>query len=317
MIGVSRQSARRSIETSGKYILIINRVFREPVSLSSMYTIFLSLLSKFRRIRRLKKEIGFWSAYRVVAVRSRGHTFCIRPRRLNREIFLRSGSSDFKCFKKVFIDEEYRSPFVEDPNLIVDAGANIGMATLYYSMLYPSARIYSIEPEESNFVLLAKNCKGLPNVTLIKAALWKDGENLVIADSDAEKWEFTVAVGGACSGGNEEEVQSITISDILRISNSEIIDILKIDIEGAEREVFAQGYTDWLGSVRGIVIELHDRVIRGCTKVFYKAIEELDYHQEIRGENIFVGLTKSSEIAEWIKGSSIRERVGDLDGISK
>src|SRR5579863_6633916 len=85
-----------------------------------------------------------------------------------RNVALRPDTTDMKCFVKVFVDEEYKTPFSIKPKVIVDAGANIGMATLYYSQTYPEARILSIEPESSNFNMLKKNCGDLPNVTLFK-----------------------------------------------------------------------------------------------------------------------------------------------------
>ena len=67
------------------------------------------------------------------------------------------------------------------------------------------------------------------------------------------------------------------------------IDILKLDIEGSERELFSKN-TDWLDHVSVIIIELHDRFQPGCAKAVYQKLVERQFHQEVRGENIFIGL---------------------------
>jgi len=90
---------------------------------------------------------------------------------LKRHVVLRRGTSDIWCLQNVLLDHEYNTPFPVDPKVIIDAGANIGMATLFFTHKYPRAKIVAIEPEASNFAILSKNCSGLPNVTLTNAAL--------------------------------------------------------------------------------------------------------------------------------------------------
>jgi hypothetical protein len=72
----------------------------------------------------------------------------------------------------------------------------------------------------------------------------------------------------------------------MRDHQLESIDILKIDIEGAEKEVFADS-TAWLGRVRAIIIELHDRLKPGCSRSFYNGSNGFD-HEQYRGESVFL-----------------------------
>ena len=78
--------------------------------------------------------------------------------------YLRPLSSDLDCLEQVFINEQYRLPFSFEPRIIVDAGANIGAASIYFAKKWPDAKILALEPEESNFGILRKNCARLPNV---------------------------------------------------------------------------------------------------------------------------------------------------------
>jgi hypothetical protein len=68
------------------------------------------------------------------------------------------------------------------------------------------------------------------------------------------------------------------------------VDILKLDIEGAELELFGPGCEQWLPLVDILIVELHDRFRSGCSRAFYKAITNFNFRQEVRGENLFIRL---------------------------
>jgi FkbM family methyltransferase len=199
---------------------------------------------------------------------------------------VRNGTTDVSCLEKAFICGEYESPFKLAPRLIVDAGANVGMATLYYSHRYPDAKIVAIEPEAENFKLLQRNCVGLSNVTLIQGALWSKNCGLEIEDLAVDAWAFRVSE--RLSGTNGVSVMAITIQDILKQSHSNRIDLLKLDIEGAEFQLFSEGAEQWIEQIGSIAIELHDRIEPGCAQAFYSVLTGRKFRQEIKGENIFV-----------------------------
>jgi FkbM family methyltransferase len=213
-------------------------------------------------------------------------------RRLNRHVTIRPGTSDFYCFNKVFLDEEYAVPFDTNPRLIIDAGANIGLATLYLSARFPQAKVIAIEPEPSNYELLVRNCSGLTNVTAWHAAVWNNDTSLQIQNPNAEKWAFTVT---PCTRDAASAITALTIPQILARSGHDKIDILKLDIEGAERELFCNGCEAWLPYVAMIIIELHDRFLPGCSRAVYSKLCQMPFHQEIRGENLFILLGSDDE----------------------
>ena len=211
---------------------------------------------------------------------------CLAP--LNRNVILRCGTSDIWCLEKVFLDQEYKTPFPVDPRVIIDAGANIGMATLFFTQQYPQAKIIAIEPEASNYAILRQNCAGLANVVLVNAALWPTEQALVIQDPAAEKWAFSVTSGK--NTANVETVKGVTIPGLLRELGGRQIDILKLDIEGAERELFNTAAESWIEAVGQIIIELHDRYVAGCAFAMYSHLAHNPFVQEIQGENIFINL---------------------------
>jgi FkbM family methyltransferase len=205
-------------------------------------------------------------------------------RMLNRHVTIRPGTSDLRCLCKVFVDYEYEIPFETNPRLIVDAGANIGFATLYFSSIFSGTKIIAIEPEPSNYELLVRNCSGMTNVTTCQAAVWDTDTPLQIANPDAAKWAFTVRPDTLNGSG----IKALTIPQILAQSGHETIDILKLDVEGAERELFRDGCEEWLPRVKMIIIEMHDRYAPGSSRAVYSKLCQVPFRQEIRGENVFV-----------------------------
>jgi len=201
-------------------------------------------------------------------------------RLLKRTVRLRPGTSDLMVLRKIFVDDEYRLPFDIKPKVIVDAGANIGCATLGFRLCYPDAVIHAIEPEEANFRLLQQNCGSLSNVHLHRAALWPKPGFISLTNPLNEPWSFTCEDASA-------GVPVLTMEDVLKHCGGPI-DLLKLDIEGAEKVLFETAPQRWLPQVRVIAIELHDRFTPGCSQAMYRAIIDLPFQQEVRGENVFV-----------------------------
>jgi FkbM family methyltransferase len=201
---------------------------------------------------------------------------------------VRQWSSDLECLEQIFVREEYLLPFALKPRVIVDAGANIGATSLYFAHKYPDAKILALEPELSNFQLLRENCAALRNVLPIRGALWSRAENVALTDPNADKWAFSVREGDA----DAATIPGITIESLMDRFGIQHIDLLKLDIEGAEKEVFSSNSTAWLDHVSVIAIELHDRYKPGCAEAFYSALHGRRFAQEIRGENIFINLLR-------------------------
>ena len=252
-----------------------------------------SLSQRWSQMQHLRQVLPGLDALRIVCrtTRDRSH-LRIELTPIGRLVTLRANTSDLKCLEKVFIEEEYRLPFDVNPafdirpDFIVDAGANIGMASLYFARAFPMARILAVEPEASNFELLCRNCAGIENVKPRKAALWPCQTDLRVANPTADNWCFAVQPSAVGSG----TVESITVPQILSESGLDRIDLLKLDIEGAERALFDESCEHWLPKVGMIVIELHDRFGRGCSEALYSHLVRRPFIQEIRGENIFLRL---------------------------
>ena len=196
-------------------------------------------------------------------------------------IYLRHNTSDVKTFDKIFLEDEYDFDPELSPELIIDAGANIGAASIYFALKYPDATIISLEPEKTNFNILKKNSKKYKNICCLNKALWYTKESLYIKNLEANKESFEVQSKGL---SNETGfVEGISINELMVDFKINQIDILKIDIEGSEKEVFSHN-TEWLKRVGLIFIEFHDRKKPGCRESFSSAIKNYVVQIDSKGE---------------------------------
>ena len=204
-------------------------------------------------------------------------------------LLLRVPSTDVDAYRQIFVEEQYRFDVSRPPRVIVDAGANIGLASVYFASRFPSARIFAIECEKSNFELLSANVRPYPTVTAIHAALWNEDGEIDIVDPGLGQWGFMTAAKGP--GASVSSVRSATLDSIRREHGIGQIDILKIDIEGAELEVF-NACSGWIDHVDTIVAELHDRLKAGCERSFAEATAAFGARWR-QGENVYASRQES------------------------
>jgi FkbM family methyltransferase len=156
----------------------------------------------------------------------------------------------------VFWAQQYEVALQDSPQLIIDGGANVGYASVYFANKYPDAQIIAIEPDPGNCALFRKNCASYPNVELIQGGLWTSSTDLVIENSTAESWAFRVVEAPSSIA---RSFKGFTVADILRRSGKRHIDLLKLDVEGAEEQLFSANYESWIGCVKNLVIEVHSQ----------------------------------------------------------
>ena len=178
---------------------------------------------------------------------------------------------------------EYAFDLSFSPKIIVDAGANIGMASIYFARRYPEAKIFAIEPEASNFAVLVKNVRQYSAITPVHAALWNRNGDIRVtepdyASSSRGEWAFITR-----EEGTGAKVRAVTMRTLMEDMRIPAIDLAKIDIEGAEMEVFEDA--GWLAGLGCLIIELHDRVRPGCSEAVERAMEPFERTQ--RGEATF------------------------------
>ncbi len=203
---------------------------------------------------------------------------------------IRLRTSDLAVVAQVFVDGEYDTDYGIEPDFIVDAGANIGASPIYFANRFPGARVVAIEPDSANYAILESNVRRWPQITPVHAALWPEDAMVELSDPGYGTWGYQASVS------QDGSIPAMSMSRLLESTGLERVDLLKIDIEGAERELFdASG--DWIHRVEAIVIELHDQQTPGCDEAFTKATRDFQV-RTTHGEHVIVRRTlEGSDVA--------------------
>jgi FkbM family methyltransferase len=193
--------------------------------------------------------------------------------------------TDLPIFYQVFGELQYDINFYlrYKPLNIIDAGSNVGYSCLYFASIFPDATIIGIEPETRNFKQLKFNTANYKNIKCIQAGIWHQDAFISIKDENESSASFEVQEN---NNDQKSGLRGITIDSIATENNFDSIDILKIDIEGAEFNLFSSNPHTWLDKTRCVIIELHDLVQPGTSQVFFREMAKYNWNTFIKGENI-------------------------------
>jgi FkbM family methyltransferase len=207
---------------------------------------------------------------------SNSRAFEIVSKRADHPLLCRPRTSDLKVFRQIFVDREYRClDHVDNVELIVDCGANVGYSAAYLLTKFPNAQLIAIEPDPDNFKILERNLARYGDrVRAIQSAVWSRPVGLTLdSETQGSEMEWGRKVRPVVDG-EKPTLNAIDIGSVLADSCHDSISILKVDIEGAEMSVFGENYERWLPRVDNIVIELHGDQ---CKKVFDQALESQEF----------------------------------------
>jgi len=197
-----------------------------------------------------------------------------------------NGSDGFAFYQHLAIKDFDILNDLGAPRLMIDAGANIGMASLYFLNRYPGLKIVAIEPDPETFEICRMNLAPYAGrVVLLKGAIWSSCGRVVLAKGELEWNSHVVALpdgaaqngasqNGAAKSGADVAVDSYDVPALIAAGGGGTVDFLKVDIEGGELELFGKNEQSWLPAVRNIAIEFHGD---DCEKTFFKALEGYDY----------------------------------------
>lgn len=212
---------------------------------------------QWRYQRQLSRHIGPLNALRARALGlierrpGRRATFTLHPRGLHHPVALRVASTDPETFFQVLVEEQYAPLLAGAPRVIVDAGANAGYTSAYFLSRLPEARVLAIAPFPDSAALCRRNLAPYgARARVLEAALWSSPGRLVLEGHGGHEWGVQVR---PARPGEAGDVEAVGVADL----GLARIDLLKIDIEGAERVLFAEGAERWLDRVGTIAVELH------------------------------------------------------------
>jgi FkbM family methyltransferase len=256
-----------------------------------------------RLIRRLGARSGLRASYllarRELALGADGPPRQMTVRGVPHPIWLREGTSDFEVMEQIFVHHEYdfarwssHHAMVQESYsellkagkipVIVDCGANIGFASIWFAVRFPRALVFAIEPEPENFAVLSRNVSAYPNIAPIQAGISDRVGKLTLRNPAGEPW--------ACQTQDDDKggIDTVTIPDLLAGRPDCAPLIVKVDIEGYETSLFRTN-TDWAGRTPLVVFEMHDWLFhwRGTGHAIFRCLTEQPRDYLVRGENIF------------------------------
>ncbi|WP_293870272.1 FkbM family methyltransferase [Flavobacterium sp.] len=208
-------------------------------------------------------------------------------------------SSDLNVFAQIYQYNEYK-PVKEIfqkyfPNSkkinIIDAGGNIGLTSVYLSKFFPNSNFIVVEPDASNFKSVCYNFESnkIQNAIKINGGIWSKKTNLKIVNDFRDKKDWSIRVEETNEVG---DLKAFSIQDLMHQHNFEVIDILKIDIEGSEKEVFTGLNTNisFLSKTKCIALEIHDEF--DCRDEIYKILKEFNFDFFESGE-LIIGINRN------------------------
>jgi FkbM family methyltransferase len=275
--------------------------------MSQIRRFFSSLRSVFRMVTLADSSpapVGAiaWALLRLewhTTIERRRHDAVVRFRFLEYDVESFSYATLLKLFRDIFVAGEYSLALPTEFPVIVDAGANIGMATLYFKHRYPGSRIWAFEPDPRAFELLQRNVvrNGLANVTLVNAAL-ADYDGMLPFYYDEAAPEVLIM-----SSNPERLPGSCRMVPCLRLSEAMPpgpVDLMKMDIEGAEGMVLAElAASGRLGDIDRLVLEYHHGIGSEPSRLggFLTLLEESGFVYSVQANFVLPGCFQDLLIA--------------------
>ena len=202
-------------------------------------------------------------------------------------IFFRSFPEFIQLFEEIFVFEVYKFRNTQHSPFIVDCGSNVGISVIYFKLLYPDCRLVAFEPEANNFSDLQKNVamNNLKNVTCYNAGLsGTTGKANLYRNisSPSLNWMLSKPNG-------EHQHQEISLHQLSRYIN-ETVDLLKIDVEGAEHWIIGDLLrAGKLELIATLIIEHHPGLTAMTTPQLVKQLNASGFQCRMRRPDIIIG----------------------------
>ena len=167
--------------------------------------------------------------------------------------------------------------------IIVDCGANVGYASIWFALKYPGAIVYAVEPEPQNFAVLESNVGPYENIVPIKAGVSDRETRLTLRSPDGASWSWQTVEDDA-----RGDVEAVTIDGVLARRPDGIPLIVKVDIEGHEAQLFRSNL-EWTAKTPLIMFEMHDWLFpwRGTGYAILRSLTQRPRDFLMQGETIF------------------------------
>src|ERR1700722_13382317 len=192
---------------------------------------------------------------RLIALVPRVRRDRVREVRLRGDVKIRYrlNKGDLHSIREIWLQQAYRLPFADPSGVLLDLGANIGMASLWLAKTYSFTQVIAVEPDPNNAALVRQNLElnGIAGQVL-EAAI---GPKEALA-----RFESSALSNLGRLSENGSLVPMISVGTIIQKFAVTRFALIKIDIEGGEQELF-DGPTEWLERTEAIIIEFHPTIV--------------------------------------------------------
>jgi FkbM family methyltransferase len=191
----------------------------------------------------------------------------------------------FLLFSEIFLRGCYTSAGFYEPaagDTVIDCGANIGVFALYLATKTRNIRIHCFEPSGSTFQQLEVNIKAnkLENVASIyQEGLWPDHTERVLLGYDNSGRRSFYRDRRERIAGTSEKVKCISLGTAIEKCGRNLIDFLKIDIEGAELEIVEGADSKEWDKVKRVALEYHEELRPGSKNRLLKHLASNGFNQ--------------------------------------
>ena len=210
-------------------------------------------------IKLLKRKFNYLNKSKTSDLSSIPRYTEVKTELIGHEILIPDNASYLFMKKEIFNEEIYNFNNENSQPYIIDGGANIGLASIYFKLKYPNSNIIAFEPDEKIYNILQFNIKSfnLKKIKLINKGLWNENTKLSFKSEGAD--------GGLISDVNNQTLSDCVVEVLsLKPFLNKKVDFLKLDIEGAETTVLKDIRSE-LNLVDRIFVEYHSFIAQEQT----------------------------------------------------
>jgi FkbM family methyltransferase len=201
-------------------------------------------------------------------------------------LYFRCASADVATMFQIFLDDVYAIPMRATPSRILDLGAFAGYAAVYFARRFPQAQIVCVEPAPASFRLLTMNIMPWRRIRAVNAAVWHTNTRLRATARYFGDWGLQL---DQSPPDEQRTIPALSVTELLQRAGWSHADMVKCDIEGSEREVFADPAQPWLRAVDVAAVDTHDAMRPGSQEAVSACFPAGSFDVSRRGEkNIFL-----------------------------
>ena len=201
---------------------------------------------------RLSTDFVLSRCIPLIPMRERNRVREVRLR-ADVKIQYRLNKGDLHSIREIWFEDDYRLPFESSCGVLLDLGANIGMASVWLAKMYAFTQVIAVEPDPKNAALVRNNLE-------LNGILGQVLEAAIGPREGTARFEFSDFSNLGRLSEDGSSVQMLSVDAIVKKFAVTRFALIKIDIEGGEQALF-DGPTEWLANTDAIIMELHPNVV--------------------------------------------------------